>query len=131
MGYLQSRTVQKSIFSRIDTIVRTLTTTAEPDDDTQDNNFDCVVAQPLISESLFDFLVNSDRLPEYQGNSRIKYELDAGRLIVSIMPSVCHNYTANSFSIDLCRWTESGGVLDTLKIGGGACIPLIYLSLTF
>jgi hypothetical protein len=128
--YLQSRAVQKSIISQIDTIVRALTTTTEPDDDTQENNIDCIVAQPLISESLFDFLVNSNRLPEYQGNSRIKYELAAYRLIVSIIPSACHDYTANSFSRDLCRWTESGGVLDTLEIGGGAWTLPIYLSLT-
>lgn len=129
-GYLASRTIQKSILTRIETIVRTLTTTAEPNNDSQDGSIDCVVRQYHISESLFDFLIEENHLPDYQGNSRITYELEAYHIVVGIMPSACHDYCASSFTGDLLRWTESGGVMDNMEVGGGARAPLIYLSLT-
>lgn len=129
-GYLASQTIQRSILTRIETIVHMLTTTAEPNDDSQDININCVVRQSIISESLFDFLLEDDRLPDYQGNSRIGYELEAYNIVVGIMPSACHDYCASSFTGDLLRWTESGGVLDNMEVGGGARRPLIYLSLT-
>ena len=128
--YLASRTIQRSISTRITAIVYQLLKTAEPLDDTKDTDIDCIVAKPLVSESLFDYLMESDRLPDSEGNKRIVYELVANRLVVSIMPSACHDYTAASFTEDLLLWAASGGVRSSLEIGHGACTSLIHLTLT-
>jgi hypothetical protein len=128
--YLASRTIQRSISIRITAIVHQLLKTAEPLDDTEDTDIDCIIAEPLVSESLFDYLIDSDRLPDSEGNKRIVYELVANRLVVGIMPSACHDYTAASFTEDLLLWAASGGVRGSLEIGHGACTPLIYLSLS-
>ena len=106
--YLASRTIQRSISTRIIAIVRQLLKTAEPLDDAEDKHIDCIVAEPLVSESLFDYLIDSDRLPDSEENKRIVYELVANRLVVGIIPSACHDYTAASFTEDLLSWPASG-----------------------
>jgi len=128
---LRSRKIQRSISAGITAIVHRLLNTAEPFDDTEDTNIDCTIAEPLVSELLFDYLIDSDRLPDSEENKRIVYELVANQLVVSIsVPSACHNYTAASFTEDLLLWASSGGVRDSLQIGYGSCTPLIYLLLT-
>ena len=59
--YLASHAIQRSISTRIIAIARQLLETAEPLDDTEDTDIDCIVAEPLVSESLFDYLIDSDR----------------------------------------------------------------------
>jgi hypothetical protein len=127
-AYLASRNIQKSISRRIESIVNTLVATGGTEDSRE--NIDRTVREVLVSESLFHFLLDEERLPDYQGNCRIVYELEAFRIVVDIIPSACHDYVASSFIGDLLRWTESGGVLDTMEIGGGARTPLIYPSFT-
>ena len=118
--YLASHAIQRSISTRIIAIARQLLETAEPLDDTKDTDIDCIVAEPPVSESLFDYLIDSDRLPDSEENKRIVYELVANRLVVGIMPSACHDYIAASFTEDLLTWAASGGVRNSLKIGHGA-----------
>jgi hypothetical protein len=128
-GYLASPTIQRSISRRIESIVNILVATARTEDPGE-KNIDRSVREALVSDSLFDFLIDEEQLPDYQGDYRIIYELDAFHIVVDIMPSACHDYCAFSFTGDLLRWTESGGVLDTMEVGGRARTPLIYLSLT-
>ena len=128
-GYLASRNIQRSISRRIESIVNSLAATPA-NEDSGDIKIDRVVREAVVSESLFDFLLDDEQLPDYQGNNRIVYELEEYHIVVDIIPSACHDYCASSFTGDLLRWTESGGVLDNMEVGGGARTPLIYLSLT-
>jgi len=128
--YFASRALQRAISTRITAIIRELLQTTEPLDDTEDTDIDRIVAEPLVSEELFDYLIDNDRLQEFEGNNRVVYELLSNRLVVGVTPSACHGYTAASFTEDLLAWAASGGMRNSLKIGHGACIPLIYLLLT-
>lgn len=129
--YLDSQSIQRILLKRINAIADNLANTPEPPDDTDDTNIESVVADPLVSEPLFDFLIQEDRLPETAAaDKQIIYELLNNRIVVRVMPSACHNYTAASFTEDLLFWAASGGVRNTLKIGHGARTQLIYLLLT-
>jgi hypothetical protein len=94
-----------------------LATMPEAEDDTEGCHIDCVVHEPLVSVSLFDFLIETNRLPEFCGGKRIIYQLVSNKLAVDIMPSLCHDTAAGSFTNDILRWSESGGVLDCLENG--------------
>ena len=87
-------------------------------------------APPLAFEKLFDFLIDTDRLPESYEESRVIYELDNYRILVGVIPSACHDYAAASFTEDLLFWAASGGVRNSLQIGHGARTPPICISLT-
>ena len=128
--YLGSRRTQRLIVAQITAIADLLAKTPETEDDTKDCDIDCVVHEPLVSVHLFDFLIETNHLPEFAGGKRIIYQLVSNKLIVEIMPSLCHDNTAGSFTNDLLRWSESGGVLDCLENGLGGCTTLLYLSLT-
>ena len=128
--YLASSKTQRSILSQITAIIHKLSTTPEPSDDSNVTNIDCFVSVPLVSEKLFDFLIDNDRLPESYEGGRIVYELDDYRILVGVVPSACHDYAAASFTEDLLFWAASGGVRNSLQIGHGARTPPICLSLT-
>ena len=128
--YLESRNTQRSILSQISAIAHKLSTTPEPSDDSYVTNIDCFVSVPLVSEKLFDFLIDNDRLPESYEGGRIVYELDDYRILVGVVPSACHDYAAASFTEDLLFWAASGGVRNSLQIGHGARTPPICISLT-
>jgi hypothetical protein len=128
--YLGSRRAQRLIASQVAAIADLLAKTPEAGDDTKHRDIDRVVHGPLVSVPLFDFLIETNRLPEFGGGKRIIYQLVSNKLAVDIMPSLCHDNAAGSFTNDLLRWSESGGFLDCLENGLGGCTSLLYLSLT-
>jgi hypothetical protein len=121
-AYRSSRPVQRSLKSQIAAIVHQLSSTPEPLDDAESTDIDCVIAEPRISDSLFDYLIDYDRLSESDGDKRIVYELVANRLVVGIRPGMCHDFAVGSFIAHLMRWTASGGVTESLRIGMGGCM---------
>ena len=78
---------------------------------------------------LFDFLIETNRLPKFAGGKRIIYQLMSNKFVIDIMPSLCLDNAAGSFTNDL-RWSESGGILDCLENGLGGRATLLYLSIT-
>ena len=128
--YLGSRRAQRLIITQVTAIADLLAKTPEAEDETKDCDIDSVVHEPLVSVPLFDFLIETNRLPEFGGGKRIIYQLVSNKLAVDIMPSLCHDSAAGSFTNDLLRWSESGGVLDCLENGLGGGTTLLYLSLT-
>ena len=128
--YLSSRRAQRLIIGQVTAIADLLAKTPEAEDDTKNCDIDCVVHEPLISVPLFDFLIENNRLPEFGGGKRIIYQLLSYKLAVDIIPSLCHDNAAGSFTNDILRWSESGGFLDCLENGLGGGTTLLYLSLT-
>jgi len=125
---LDSRRAQSSIAARVRAIADRLANMPEPYDDTTSCHIDCTVHQPLLSVSLFDFLIERNQLPEFEGGKRIKYQLASNQLVVHVVPSFCHHSAAGSFASDLFRWSESGGVIDCLEMGLGGATTLHYRS---
>ena len=123
--YLGSRRAQRLIVAQVTAIADLLAKTPEAEDDMTDCDIDCVIHEPLVSVPLFDFLIETNRLPEFSDGKRIIYQLVSNKLAVDIMPSLCHDNAAGSFTNDLLRWSESGGVLDCLEngLGGGTTLP--------
>jgi hypothetical protein len=75
-----------------------------------------VIHEPLLTVSLFDFLIERNRLPEFSGGQRIIYQLEANQLVVQVMPPFCDDTVAAALTSDLVRWAESGGAIDCLEI---------------
>jgi hypothetical protein len=128
--FLGSRRVQRLIIAQVTTIAELLAQTPAAEDDAYNRNIDCVVSEPLVSVSLFEFMIDTNRLPEFGCGKRIIYQLVSNHLKIDIMPSLCHDNAAASFTNDLLRWSESGGVLDCLENGLAGCTIPLYLSLT-
>jgi hypothetical protein len=120
-AYRSSRSIQRSLQARIAAIVHQLSSNPEPLGDTENTDIDYVVAEPFLSDSLFDYLIDYNRLPESDGEKRIVYELVANQLVVGIRPGMCHDFAVGSFIEDLLRWAASGDVTESLRIGMGAC----------
>jgi hypothetical protein len=129
--YLGSRSAQRLLISEVTTIASLLSNTPEPEDDKEVAEIDCVIREPRVSVALFDYLIESGRLPETDGaKGRIVYGLTSNKLVVNIVPSACHDYAAGSFTTDLMLWAASCGVLDSLDLGLGSCTLSIHLFLT-
>jgi hypothetical protein len=99
--YLGSRNIQRAIFNNINIIANSLTNTPESPTDGEEKTINPVVDNSLVSGSLFNFLLQ-DRLPETAaGGKEIIYELLDTKIVMRVMPSACHDYTAASFTEDL------------------------------
>jgi hypothetical protein len=78
-AYLDSRIVQRTLVSKVKRIASLLANTAEPpDDETEVIPIECVVRDISLSVALFNFLIDTGRLPETDGvRGRIVYELES------------------------------------------------------
>ena len=69
-----------------------------PDDETEVIPIECVVRDIYLSVALFNFLFDSGRLPETDGvRGRIVYQLESNQLVISVVPSYCHDCAAAAF----------------------------------
>ena len=127
--YLHSRRAQRLLVDQVVDIATVLADTPETDDvDTQELGIDCTIHHPLISVPLFDFVIETNRLPEFASGKRIIYGLVSNKLTVEVMPSLCHDAAAGAITNDLIRWSESGGSLDCLQqVMTGGTIILYFL----
>jgi hypothetical protein len=96
-----------------------------------DKSINPIIEEYVISENLFEFLLEEGRLPETVDNNKIFYELVDYRLRVRVIPSACHEYAAACFNEDLFLWAGSGGVTRSLRNGNGACTQLIRRLVNF
>ena len=112
--YFGHRNFQKFIGERIEAIASKLANTPESTDETHEDEINSVV-NPLVSDALFDLLIQEGLLPKIEGDKRIVHEPLANAIVLRVVSSPCHDYTAALF------WAASGGIRNTLKIGRGAC----------
>jgi hypothetical protein len=135
--YLRSHRAQQLLVEQVVAIADVLANTPEEDDiDAQVLRVDCIIHSPLISVPLFDFVIETNRLPEFASGKRIIYGLVSNKLSVQVMPSLCHHAAAGAITNDLIRWSESGGSLNCLEqvLTGGTtlhCLSLTSLAWLF
>jgi hypothetical protein len=128
--YLHSHRAQQLLVEHVVAIADVPANTPEEDDiDAQGLGVDCIIHNPLISVPLFDFVIETSRLPDFASGKKIIYELVSNKISVQVRPSICHDVAAAAIINDLIRWSESGGGLDCLEILRGGT-TLRYLSLT-
>jgi len=129
--YLHSHRAQRLLVEQVVRIADALANTPDEDDiDAHGLDIDCTIHNPLISVPLFDFVIETNRLPEFASGKRIIYGLVSNKLSVQVMPSLCHDAAAGAITNDLIRWSESGGSLNCLEQILTGCTMLLHLSLT-
>ena len=127
--YLCQRSLQIALRTRIEEVAKKIAAISESSEGHQRIN--PIIEEYVISEKLFRFLLEEERLPETINNKKIVYELVNYRLLVRVMPSACHEYTAACFNEDIFLWAASGGVTRSLRNGNGACTQLILRLVNF
>jgi hypothetical protein len=127
--YLSQRTLRITLTRRIQEVAKKIVDITESSEG--DKRINPIIEEYEISEDLFVFLVEEERLPEAISNRKIVYELVNYRLLVRVMPSVCHEYTLGCFDEDIFFWAASDGVGRTLRHGIGACTQLIMRLVNF
>ena len=127
--YLSQRTLQITLRTRIEEVAKKIAVISESSEG--DERINPIIEEYVISENLFDFLLEEERLPETINNKKIVYELVNYRLLVRVIPSACHEYTAACFNEDIFLWAASGGVTRSLRNGHGACTQLIMRLVNF
>jgi hypothetical protein len=122
--YLASLQVQRWIVAQATAIGDDLAYEPEEDEESDDCGIDSgVVQEPLLSVPLFEFLLETSRLPEFVAGKMIIYQLVSNKLVVELLPSLSHDAAAESFADDLIRWSESGGSLNCLGNVVLGCTP--------
>jgi hypothetical protein len=128
---LHCRPSQRLLVEQVIAIADVLANSPEEDNvDARGLGVDCIIHNPLISVPLFDFVIETDRLPEFASGKRIIYGLESNKLSVQVVPSLCHDAAAGAITNDLIRWSESGVSMNCLEqvLTGGT--TLLNLSLT-
>ena len=106
-GYLSQRTLQITLRIRIEEVAQKISAISESSEG--DERINPIIEEYVISENLFDFLLEEEWLPETINNKKIVYELVNYRLLVRVMPSACHEYTAVCFNEDIFVGCERWG----------------------
>ena len=104
------------------------------EDDSDNNDFPAYsLSEFLMNEKVFDKLIS--RLPVVFENSKVKYELDRGRLIIHTFPADIHSLAVTAWSTIIESWGNNGQIPDStepaLINSGDACSNLFILLLTF
>ena len=97
--YLRQRTLQITLRTCIEEVAKKIAVLSESNEG--DERINPIIEEYVISENLFDFLLEEEWLPEIINNKKIVYELVNYRLLVRVMPSACHEYTAACFNEDI------------------------------
>lgn len=122
--------------------------TSESDTDSEDDSDNAPIDSPQsesndfptyslsdfsMNEKIFDKLIS--RLPVIFENSKVKYELDRGRLIIHTFPADIHSRAVTAWSTIIESWGNNGRIPDStepaLINSGDACNNPFILLLTF
>jgi hypothetical protein len=99
--YTSSRSIPGPFLRRVESVIKELSTTPEAHNDNVPS-INRIIKEPLLSVELFDHLVLY-KLPLSTSRYKVKYELLDYHLVVNIIPSFCHDFTAAAITEDLGR----------------------------
>ena len=94
--YLCQRTLQITLRTDIEEVAKKIAVISESSEG--DERINPIIEEYVISVNLFDFLLEEERLPETINNKKIVYEHVNYRLLVRVILSACHEYTAACFN---------------------------------
>jgi hypothetical protein len=120
-----SRT-KRLLLDEIESVAKNIINTPEPQHDEPSATVNSLVNSPRVSTPLFRYMLERNELPTEIEGCRCVYELDRYRIKVRVVPSGCHDATAEMIGDEMALWKASGGDRSSLISVGGGCTTLTF-----